>query len=60
MQGAIDFNQKVIVVDDFLTMRKIIRNVLKEIGVNHIYEADNGVAALSLLQNEKIGLGLTD
>jgi two-component system chemotaxis response regulator CheY len=60
MQSAIDFDQKVLVVDDFPTMRKLIRNVLKEIGFHHICEADNGAAALSLLQSEKIGLVLTD
>lgn len=60
MQSAIDFNQKVLVVDDFMTMRKIIRNVLKEIGFNHIYEADTGAAALTLLQSDKICLVLTD
>jgi two-component system chemotaxis response regulator CheY len=60
MPSAIDFDQKVLVVDDFPTMRKLIRNVLKEIGFHHICEADNGAAALSLLQSEKIGLVLTD
>jgi len=59
-QSAIDFNQKVLVVDDVTAMWKIIRNVLKEIGSNHICEADNGAAALSLLRSEKIGLVLTD
>jgi two-component system chemotaxis response regulator CheY len=60
MQSEIDFDQKVLVVDDFSTMRKLIRNVLKEIGFNHIYEADNGVAALDILRSDKIGLVLTD
>jgi len=59
MQSDIDFNRKVLVADDGMAMRKIIRNVLKEIGFNHIYEADNGAAALSLLRNDKIGLVLT-
>jgi two-component system chemotaxis response regulator CheY len=60
MQSEIDFDQKVLVVDDFSTMRKLIRNVLKEIGFNQIYEADNGVAALDILRSDKIGLVLTD
>lgn len=60
MQSPIDFDQKILVVDDFTTMRKLIRNVLKEIGFNQVYEADNGAAALDLLRSEKIGLVLTD
>jgi len=60
MQNTIDFNQKVLVVDDFSTMRKLIRNVLKEIGFNHIYEAETGVTALDILRSDEIGLVLTD
>ncbi|MHB8067885.1 MAG: hypothetical protein ACYDIC_08300 [Desulfobaccales bacterium] len=45
MQSAIDLDQNILVVDDVRTMRKVIRNVLKDIGFNHIHEADNGAAA---------------
>ncbi|MBW2123695.1 MAG: response regulator, partial [Deltaproteobacteria bacterium] len=35
-----DTNMKILVVDDFATMRRIIKNVLREIGYNNIVEAD--------------------
>jgi two-component system chemotaxis response regulator CheY len=60
MKSAIDFNQKVLVVDDFSTMRMIIHNMLKKIGFSNICEAENGAAALSLLRSDQIGLVLAD
>jgi two-component system chemotaxis response regulator CheY len=60
MPGANGLDQKVLVVDEVMAMRKLIRNVLKEIGFSQISEADNGAAALSLLQSERIALVLTD
>jgi two-component system chemotaxis response regulator CheY len=53
-------NINVLVVDDFATMRKIIRNILKQIGFGNIFEADNGTAALSILNEVKVGLIVTD
>ncbi len=60
MNTFIDFSMKVLVVDDFATMRKIIRNVLKQIGFEDIVEAEDGFAALQVLKNEKVGLVVTD
>jgi two-component system chemotaxis response regulator CheY len=60
MSKAIDYSIKVLVVDDFATMRKIIRNVLKQIGFDNITEAEDGAAALQILKQEKIGLVVTD
>ena len=60
MSKLIDYSMKVLVVDDFATMRKIIRNVLKQIGFEDIVEAENGVAALNVLKHEKVGLVVTD
>jgi two-component system chemotaxis response regulator CheY len=57
---VIDFSMKVLVVDDFATMRKIIRNVLKQIGFEDITEAEDGTTALQLLKTEKVGLVVTD
>jgi two-component system chemotaxis response regulator CheY len=57
---VIDFSMKVLVVDDFATMRKIIRNVLKQIGFEDIAEAEDGAAALQILKTEKVGLVVTD
>jgi two-component system chemotaxis response regulator CheY len=51
---------KVLVVDDFATMRKIVRNILKQIGFEDISEAEDGNAALRLIKNEQVGLVVTD
>jgi two-component system chemotaxis response regulator CheY len=60
MEKSIDFRMRVLVVDDFATMRKIVRNILKQIGFEDITEAEDGNAALRVLKNEKIGLVVTD
>jgi len=51
---------KVLVVDDFATMRKIVKNVLKQINIDNVAEAENGKQALNLLKNEKIDLIISD
>jgi two-component system chemotaxis response regulator CheY len=60
MDKNIDFRMKVLVADDFATMRKIVRNILKQIGFDDIVEAEDGQAALQILKNETIGLVVTD
>jgi two-component system, chemotaxis family, chemotaxis protein CheY len=55
-----DLNMKVLVVDDFATMRRIVRNILKQIGFANICEADNGKNALKELKKEKYDLILCD
>ncbi|HON85709.1 MAG TPA: response regulator [Syntrophorhabdaceae bacterium] len=50
----------VLVVDDFSTMRKIIKNVLKQIGIESVIEAENGKMALDLLKKEEINLIISD
>ena len=55
-----DLNMKVLIVDDFATMRRIVRNVLKQVGFTNMIEADNGKAALKVLKKEKIDLILCD
>ncbi|MDD3581891.1 MAG: response regulator [Desulfobacca sp.] len=60
MSGSLYVNKKVLVVDDFSTMRKIVRNVLKQIGFEDIVEAENGASALAVIRNEKIDLVVTD
>lgn len=52
---AFDLSMKILVVDDFSTMRRIIKNILKQIGFTNIDEAENGQIALS-----KIGEGNYD
>ena len=41
-----DKSIKILVVDDFATMRKVIRNLLKQVGYENIVEAEDGVLAL--------------
>ncbi len=51
---------KILIVDDFATMRKVIRNLLKQIGYENIVEAENGQIALSTLQSQKIDFIISD
>ena len=55
-----DLTRKVLVVDDFATMRRIIKNALKQIGFTKVMEADDGNAALRELKREEVGLILAD
>ena len=51
---------KILVVDDFATMRRIIKNILTQLGFKNIIEADDGTTALDVLKSEKIGLIVSD
>ena len=51
---------RVLVVDDFATMRKIIKNVLKQIDMDNVVEADNGKHALSVLKSDNIEFIISD
>ena len=55
-----DLSMKVLVVDDFATMRRIVKNVLKQIGFTQILEADDGTTALGVLKDNKIDLIISD
>jgi len=57
---AVDNNMKVLVVDDFSTMRRIIKNILRQLNFNNIIEADDCTTGLNILQKEKIGLIISD
>lgn len=57
---ALDKNMKVLVVDDFSTMRRIVKNILRQLGFNNILEADDGSTGLDILQKEKIDLIISD
>ncbi|RJR36815.1 MAG: response regulator [Deltaproteobacteria bacterium] len=60
MDKNIDYRMRVLVADDFATMRKIVRNILKQIGFDNIVEAEDGQAAVQVLKNDNIGLVVTD
>ena len=51
---------KFLVVDDFSTMRRIVRNLLKESGFSDADEAEDGVVALHKLRNSKFDFVVTD
>lgn len=51
---------KILVVDDFATMRRIIRNVLRQLGYEEVDEADDGGTALAKLRTGKFDLLITD
>ena len=53
-------NIKVLIVDDFATMRKAIRNLLKQVGYEDIVEAEDGVMALKALKAQKIDMIVSD
>ena len=55
-----DKNMKVLVVDDFSTMRRIVKNILRQIGLNNIVEADDGTSAIAVLEREHIDLIISD
>ncbi len=51
---------KVLVVDDFSTMRRIVKNILKQLGFEDIEEAEDGAHAYSKLKNGGFGLLVSD
>ncbi len=57
---AVDKNMNVLVVDDYQTMIRIIKNLLKQLGFNNIDEATDGTAAYELISHKKYGLVISD
>ena len=53
-------NMKILVVDDFATMRKIIKNILGQLGFKNIIKADDGTTAWEILQKEPVDLIISD
>ena len=53
-------NTKFLVVDDFSTMRRIVRNLLKELGYNNVDEAEDGVMALAKLRSGNFDFVVSD
>jgi len=57
---AIDKNMKILIVDDFSTMRRIIKNLLRDFGFTNTGEADDGFTALPMLQSGNFDFLVTD
>ena len=51
---------KFLVVDDFSTMRRIVRGLLKEMGCSHVSEAEDGAAALAMLKTQHFDFVVSD
>jgi len=56
----LDPNLRVLVIDDFATMRKIEKNILGQLGIKNVDEADDGSTALPKLQANKYDIVLLD
>ena len=57
---AIDISMPILVVDDYKTMVRIIRNLLKQLGFEDVDEAADGTEALAKLKERKYGLVISD
>jgi two-component system chemotaxis response regulator CheY len=57
---AVDLSMSVLVVDDYNTMIRIIRNLLKQLGFENIDDASDGSAALNKMRGKKYGLVISD
>lgn len=55
-----DKDMKILIVDDFSTMRRIIKNLLRDLGFNNTSEADDGQTALPMLKSGKFDFLVTD
>jgi two-component system chemotaxis response regulator CheY len=55
-----DKGMKILVVDDFPTMRRIVRNLLKELGYSNVDEAEDGQAGLARLRSGKYDFVISD
>ena len=57
---AVDMNMKVLIVDDYKTMLRILRNLLKQLNFNNVEEATDGTMALEVLGQHDFGLVISD
>lgn len=60
VEMAVDLSMSVLVVDDYSTMIRIIRNLLKQLGFENIDDASDGSAALNKMRGKKYGLVISD
>ncbi len=59
-EEKMDTNKKILIVDDFSTMRKLLMGMLVKLGFNNIVDVDNAVKALELLKGDKFDLVISD
>ena len=58
--AAVDMNMQILIVDDYKTMLRIIRNLLKQLGFNNVDDAMDGSAALQKLRDKEFDLVISD
>lgn len=57
---AVDMNMNILIVDDYTTMLRIIKNLLKQLGFNNVDEATDGTMALDKVKSKPYGLIISD
>jgi two-component system chemotaxis response regulator CheY len=57
---SVDMQMSILIVDDYKTMLRIIRNLLKQLGFNNVDEATDGSMALQKLRDKEYGLVISD
>ncbi len=57
---AVDLNMKIMIVDDYKTMLRILRNLLRQLDFNNVEDALDGTAALEKLRSDDFGLVISD
>ena len=60
LEASLNKNMKILIVDDFSTMRRIIKNLLRDLGFTNTEEADDGSTALPMLQSGNFDFLVTD
>jgi two-component system chemotaxis response regulator CheY len=60
VEANLNKDMKILIVDDFSTMRRIVKNLLRDLGFNNTQEADDGLTALPMLKKGKFDFVVTD
>jgi|TARA_Y100001956_G_scaffold57523_1_gene56674 two-component system chemotaxis response regulator CheY len=60
VEAILNKNMKILIVDDFSTMRRIVKNLLRDLGFNNTQEADDGLTALPMLKKGEFEFVVTD
>jgi two-component system chemotaxis response regulator CheY len=60
LEVELNKNMKILIVDDFSTMRRIIKNLLRDLGFTNTFEADDGKSALPMLHTGSFDFLITD
>ncbi len=58
--ATLDYKEKILIVDDFVTMRRIVKNLLKQLGYENITEAEDGAQAFAKLKGGGFGFVVSD